>query len=89
MPTGYGQLNLVKDAATRQLLQVLFDQVSDLQQQVSALQAAALQREAGEITASARIVALADPVNSSDAVTLQSMRRYVAGQLGAFTQPPP
>lgn len=85
----YGQINAITDPALRQLLQGLCDQISALTARVAALESDALQRNNGVITASARLAAVSDPVNSSDAVTVQYMRRYVAGQLGAFTQPPP
>lgn len=84
----YGQLNAVADPATRQLLQLLFDQVTALRSQVTTLQAQALQRSGSDIVAGARITGLTDPVSATDAVNVQTLRRYVAGQLSAFAEPP-
>ena len=89
MPTGYGQLNAIADPATRHLVQHLFDLNQELEARVTALEAEALTRTAGVVAADARVTGVADPQAGADAVNLQTLKRYVAGQLGAFTQPPP
>lgn len=85
---GYGQLGLVKDAATRQLLQALFEQIADQQRQLIALQAAALQR-GSPVPVNARLLNVFDPEALTDAVNMQSMRRYVASQLARQPGLPP
>lgn len=86
---GYGQIGAISDANVRQLLQALFDQVRELQEQVTALQQAALQREGTTITAGGRIQAVSAPQGDSDAVNLRTLKSYVAGQIAAFATPAP
>jgi hypothetical protein len=90
MAQGYAQLGSITDPATRQLLQALFDQINDLQQQVETLRAAALQR-GSPVIARARIMEVENPQAPGDAVNLRAMQRYVAAQLTTFAvqQVPP
>lgn len=85
---GYGQLGLVKDAATRQILQALFDQIADQQTQLIALQAAALQR-GSPVSVNARLMDVFDAEASTDAVNVQTMRRYVQAALARQPGLPP
>lgn len=86
---GYGQLSLVQDAATRQLLQALFDQVRELQEQLETLRGAAVQRSGGVVIVQGRLAVVADPVQDTDAVNRRTLRREVADQLSAFAAPAP
>lgn len=86
---GYGQLGLIQDPATRQLLQAAFDQIRDLQTQLTALKAAAVQRASGVAAANARLTGVSDPRADTDAVNRRTLEREVAEQLAAFaTQAP-
>lgn len=87
--TGYGQLNAVADDASRQLLQHLLELTASLQERVTTLEAQALLRNGPGIAVGARLTGLADPLAGGDAVNQRTLRAYVAGQIGAFTQPPP
>lgn len=84
----YGQLNAIKDAATRQLVQALFDQVRALQGEIAALQANALLR-GSPVPVAARLTDVYDPEAPTDAVNVQFMRRYVqAARTGSSYVPP-
>lgn len=85
---GYGQLGLIKDAATRQIVQALFDQIADLQGQLTTLQAAALQR-GSPVPVNARLLNVFDPEAVTDAVNVQYLRRYVQAQLARVPGLPP
>jgi hypothetical protein len=81
----YGQLNAIADPATRQLLQLLFDQNVALLQQVVTLQTNALQR-ATVVPVQARLSDVVDPQEPRDAVNVRTLRRYVQAQLnGQFS----
>ncbi len=84
---GYGLINGIADPIVRNLLQAAFDQVRDLQTQVAALQANALQR-GSPVSAEARIMNVFDPVAAKDAVNLQTLRRVIRS-LSRGEQPTP
>lgn len=95
MAANYGQLNAIKDAATRQLLQALFDQNTALQQQIAALQGNALQR-GSPVVVDAILQHVLNPVAPTDAVNLQTLKKVVQFALarppgtppGVYTQVP-
>lgn len=82
----YGQLNLVKDTATRTLLKALFEQLAAQQRLIATLQGNALQR--GEAVA-ARLEDVYDPQANTDAVNVQYLKRYVSAQRTGTAYVPP
>ena len=80
---GHSYVSQVQDPAAQRALLDVMGQIKALTTRVAVLEASALQTTASVDVKNLRIVNLANPQGDQDAVTLATLRAYVAAQ-GAF-----
>ena len=75
--SAYRGLGLITDQSIKDVLKTAFDEIAALRKQVTALQAATLQRGATIDAENGRLIHVGDARAEGDAVNLRQLRAYV------------